>query len=175
MPRLTLATVAALLCLSHGSLLACEPRRQGEERPPEDRPVSVSDQDSLREFEEALRPCIARARETYPAARERFSEGLPPGHTFYVVARVSDAKGRFEQVFVRVDALEGRVAEGVIASEIQLVEGFAHGDRISVGEDDVLDWLISRPDGGEEGNLLGKYLDRLQDGIAGPVCDPDAI
>ncbi len=29
----------------------------------------------------------------------------------------------------------------------------------SFNEDELLDWLISKPDGSEEGNVVGKFLD----------------
>ena len=32
---------------------------------------------------------------------------------------------------------------------------------IEFNEKDILDWLIAKPDGSEEGNFIGKFLDTL--------------
>lgn len=39
------------------------------------------------------------------------------------------------------------------------LRGFKKGDKLKVEEKDVLDWTISKPDGTEEGNVIGKFLD----------------
>jgi hypothetical protein len=72
---------------------------------------------------------------------------------------VADAKS-VEQIFVRVDRIDdnGRI-HGRIASDIVAVSGYRRNDPIEVGDDDLIDWLIARPDGSEEGNLVGKFLD----------------
>jgi hypothetical protein len=43
-----------------------------------------------------------------------------------------------------------------------------HSSRqsITVPESEVLDWTIARPDGSEEGNFIGKYLDSHRSGTA---------
>jgi hypothetical protein len=33
------------------------------------------------------------------------------------------------------------------------------GDPYKLSERDLTDWLISKPDGSEEGNVVGKFLD----------------
>jgi hypothetical protein len=42
------------------------------------------------------------------------------------------------------------------------VQGFHKGQHITVKESEILDWCISNPDGSEDGNLIGKYIDSLQ-------------
>jgi len=44
------------------------------------------------------------------------------------------------------------------------VTGYKHGDTYSFPEADLLDWTISKPDGTEEGNFVGKFLDTYQPG-----------
>jgi hypothetical protein len=40
-----------------------------------------------------------------------------------------------------------------------VVKGYRLRNRHAVPERDLLDWLITRPDGTEEGNVVGKFLD----------------
>lgn len=113
----------------------------------------------LAAMDRAQAPFVAQARATYPAARERFLAGLPPRHTFFVVTRLRDARGRQEQVFVAADSIrDGRIA-GRIWSRVGIVEGYRLGQPIDVPEAELLDWMIARPDGSEEGNVVGKFLD----------------
>ena len=37
--------------------------------------------------------------------------------------------------------------------------GSSFGDSYQFSESDLLDWLITHPDGSEEGNFVGKFLD----------------
>jgi hypothetical protein len=65
-------------------------------------------------------------------------------------------------VFVHVEHIVGDVIAGRLASEINLVRRYKRGDHYELKEAELVDWLISKPDGSEEGNLVGKYLDQLQ-------------
>jgi hypothetical protein len=56
------------------------------------------------------------------------------------------------------DVTEQKVT-GVIANDIYLVEGYEMGQVHTFDETELIDWLISKPDGSEEGNLVGKFLD----------------
>lgn len=42
------------------------------------------------------------------------------------------------------------------------VTGYKRGDPHDLPEAEIVDWLISRPDGSEEGNVVGKFLDEWQ-------------
>jgi hypothetical protein len=64
-----------------------------------------------------------------------------------------------EQVFIRVAHIDGDRITGNIASQIQLVVGFRPGQTHSFVDADLVDWLITKPDGSEEGNVVGKFLD----------------
>lgn len=128
---------------------------------PKDKPVNVTG-DEVRQFEEAIRPHVETARKTYPQARERFQKGLPPKHTFFVTTKLRDAAGRFEQVFVAVREIKGGRISGRIWSDITLVSGYKLGDAYTFPESELVDWTISRPDGTEEGNFVGKFLETYQ-------------
>ena len=128
---------------------------------PADRPQSIEEQ-RMAAFEAAIAPYVARAKASYPAAKSRFQQGLPEGHAFFITTRLRDSQGRWEQVFIYVRAIQDRMVIGNIASDIQRVSGYEHGQEHSFDEAEMIDWLISRPDGSEEGNVVGKFLDTYQ-------------
>jgi len=130
---------------------------------PADQPWSVGESDELRALDEELQPLVLEARKTYPSARQRFLRGLEPGYAFYVVVRLHDAEGRAEQVFLAVDRIVNGQIHGRIANELQIVSGYESGSAYTVAETQILDWLITNPDGSEEGNYIGKYLDGRKD------------
>ncbi|MBK6750423.1 MAG: hypothetical protein IPG67_10520 [Acidobacteria bacterium] len=134
---------------------------------PKDKPIDVV-RGETQKFDEAIKPHIETAKRTYPQAKERFLKGLPPKHSFFITTRLRDPKGRFEQVFVAVKDIANGKVKGVIASDIQLVEGFKFGDPYTFQEGELIDWTISKPDGSEDGNFVGKFLDAYQ---AGHVID----
>ena len=125
---------------------------------PKDSLQPVKSED-LKKFDEAIKPYVEKARKTYPDAKERFLVGLPPKHVFFVTARLYDDAGRWEQVFIEVKEIKDGVIKGLIANEIETVSGFKMADPYSLSESEVLDWTVSKPDGTEDGNFVGKFLD----------------
>jgi len=109
-----------------------------------------------------LPPYIDEARRTYPNAKKRYLNGLPPGHEFSVVTNLRDGKGTVEQVFVRVTSIRGGLISGEIASSIHAVSGYRIGDPYRFSDRELIDWVISRPDGSGEGNVVGNFLDKWQ-------------
>ena len=126
---------------------------------PKDDPKHASGAEAVRKFEEAIKPHVEKARKTYPDAKKRFLKGLPPKHTFFVTARIHDDRGAFEQVFVAVREIKDGRIKGLIWSDIQTVTKYKKGDEYSLPESEIFDWLITKPDGSEEGNFVGKFLD----------------
>jgi uncharacterized protein YegJ (DUF2314 family) len=115
-------------------------------------------------YQKAIAPYVAKARATYPAAKKRFLAGLPPKYTFYVWTRLYQeaAKGqrpRVEDVFIEVHTITGGKVFGVIANTPDLVTNYKQRQRVQFPESEVLNWVIVRPDGSEEGNYVGKFLD----------------
>lgn len=125
---------------------------------PPDKPMHVSSTDQLRRLEEAIKPLIEEARKTLPAAKAKYLKGLPPAHRFFVTTKLHDGANHSEQVFVFVDGWNGTTISGTLGNQVKL-HGFKEGDKLKIDEKDVLDWTISRPDGTEEGNLIGKFID----------------
>ena len=129
---------------------------------PADRPFGPREWCQWNAAVRAMEPYVARAKSTYPAAKERFLRGLPPHHTFFVTTRLKDSAGRIEQVFVAVDTIQNARIKGRIWSDIERAAGFHRGQRYELPERDIIDWMIARPDGTEEGNVVGKFLDEYR-------------
>jgi uncharacterized protein YegJ (DUF2314 family) len=147
-------------------LIACPLLGQAQQprpspTPPPDRPSEISAEE-IKQFEESLKPYIEKARQTYPDARKRYLAGLPRGQWFSVTTKIYDERGRFEGVFIEVKEIKDGVIRGVIANDIKVVTKYKLGDAYTFAEKDLLDWTISHPDGTEEGNFVGKYIESLQ-------------
>jgi hypothetical protein len=128
---------------------------------PKDKPKGARAEE-ISSFEEAIKPYIEMAKKSYPEAKERFRKGLPPKHTFFITTRLHDAQGRLEQVFIAVREISDAKITGLIWSDINLVAGYRKGDSYTFPETELIDWTISKPDGTEEGNFVGKFLDTYQ-------------
>lgn len=128
---------------------------------PKDQPVSAMGA-KVDEIKAAMAPHIQEARRTYPDAKQRYLAGLPQGHVFFVVATLRDPDGAEEQVFVGVSGIKDGKVSGRIASDILGLRSYKRGDAYAVDEAKLIDWVISRPDGSEEGNFVGKFLDDWQ-------------
>jgi hypothetical protein len=130
-----------------------------------DKPFLVAG-DEVTRYEASIKPYSEKARSTYPDAKRRFLAGLPKGNTFYVTALIvdtpdQDGSRRFEQVFIAVRAIRDERIYGYIASELNHVREFKSGAPYDLPESELRDWTIVRPDGTEEGNYVGKFLDTL--------------
>jgi hypothetical protein len=166
--------LVALMVGASGAALSQQPKQDIYVAPnaPKDKPVDVG-ASQVQQFEAAIKPYIEKARSTYPQARARFLNGLPPKHTFFVTTRIRDAAKRFEQVFVAVREIKEGTITGVLASEIHVVSGYSAGDVLTFPESELIDWTISKPDGTEEGNFVGNFLDTYQP-AAQPTAEPIA-
>jgi len=129
---------------------------------PTDQPVNFKDSVQIANFTKLIKPYTEKALKTLPGAKKKFLKGLPSGEAFFLTTRIYDNKNHFEQIFVRVINWNDELVQGSIANEISLVEGYEFGQIIKFPESDIIDWLITKPNGGEEGNFVGKYLDSLQ-------------
>ena len=114
-------------------------------------------------MDRAIAPYVAQARASYPEARARYLAGLPPRHSFFVTVDLRDSRGNVERVFLLVDRIDTGVIHGRIWNILQLVQGFTYRQAYSIPEAEVLDWTITKPDGTEEGNFVGNYLDSLHE------------
>lgn len=125
---------------------------------PKDRPVPISNDGDMTEIERAVAPYVEQARNTYPQAKRRYLAGLPRGYHFSVVTMLHSPE-RVEVVFVAVTRINGNRVTGRIDSNILSVAGYKAGDVYTFSEAELVDWVIVGPDGKEEGNVVGKFLD----------------
>lgn len=149
--RLALSCILALLATA---ALAATPVLA--RNAPKDKPARIQSTDP---FEKAIAPYVAQARATYPQARERFLAGLPKGQLFFLTTRIKDRKGNVAQTFIEVKAIQNGIVTGRISNDLIVVEGFRQGDTYAFPEREMIDWTIVKPDGSEEGNFVGKFLD----------------
>jgi uncharacterized protein YegJ (DUF2314 family) len=136
---------------------AAEPPRAGSNAS-KDEPVQASTSVERENLEREIAPYVERARKSYPDAKKRYLAGLPRGHRFSVVTKLH-SPGHEEAVFVTVTGIKGDQVTGHIDSEVRGVAGYKAGDSYTLPERDIVDWVIVKPDGSEEGNLVGKFLD----------------
>jgi len=129
---------------------------------PTDRPHSINNEKQLREFDILIKPYVSKALKTLPKAKSRFLKGLNKGEAFFLTTRIYDYEGNFEQIFVRVISWNNNLIKGTIANRLNRVKGFKYGQLIEFPEKAVLDWLITKANGKEEGNFVGKFLDTLR-------------
>jgi hypothetical protein len=118
-----------------------------------------------------IQPYVQMARRTYPEAKARFLKGLPSSQKFLITIRAYDQQGNFEQIFVEVHRIENGQVKGMVSTSSGNLPGLAPGDRVACPEEEVLDWCILQPDGTQEGNLVGKFLDVVRERIVGLVME----
>ena len=131
---------------------------------PPDKPRWVRGYKQYQAMEQAIAPYVARARATYPAAKKRFLAGLPPNHLFTVWLPFDEndkrtGEYRIEHVFVAVEKISGGKVYGRINNKLLALKTYHYGDRVQFAESRILNWAIVRPDGSEEGNYVGNFLD----------------
>ncbi len=124
---------------------------------PVDKPMKMT-KEQLAEYDKAIRPYIAKARATYPVAKARFLAGLPSGCSLSVRVRLFDPNGLREDSFIGVTRISGNKITGVLGT-VDILKSYKKGQTITVKESQIDNWLILRPDGSEEGNAVGKFLD----------------
>jgi hypothetical protein len=135
---------------------------------PADRIDDTNGKEAIEALLREQAPYIQKARGTYPDAKRRYLAGLPAGQSFFAVTQLRDGRGTSEQIFVAVSGIrDGRIS-GRIASDLVGIKGFKRADPYSFQESELVDWLISHPDGTEEGNVVGKFLDERNASKARP-------
>ena len=158
--------IQVLLAGTIAFLAVADPRvaigQQLSPNAPRDKPVTAYEQCQFNALQFAIAPYVARARASYPEAKKRYLAGLPHGQTFFVTVLLTDSLGRHEQVFIAVDRIVANDIQGRIWSAIYVVHGYHLNQQFSLKDADVMDWLITHPDGSEEGNIVGKFLDTYQ-------------
>ena len=102
------------------------------------------------------------ARATYPAAKKRFIAGLPKGYRFFIQLPLYDPDGTRESCFIFVESIRNGKITGTINSHVDVLSSYKTDQRITFPESHITNWLILRPDGVEEGNYVGTFLDHYK-------------
>lgn len=129
---------------------------------PQDKPIHAQSNDQVQKLEDAVKPYVEKAKQTYPQAKKRFLAGLPPGEKFFITTKIREDSLRFEIVFIAVKQIKNGRISGLIWNDLSVVKKYKNGDEYSFPEKDLMDWTITKPDGSEEGNVVGKFLDSYQ-------------
>jgi len=132
-----------------------------EAKGPPDTPYKMRTLKQRDAYDKAIAPYIARSRATYPEAKKRFLAGLPAGYRFSVRTRLTDPDGAIEDSFLRVETIENGKITGLLGA-VDFVHSYKEGQRITIPESKIDNWVIVRPDGTEEGNYVGKFLDHYK-------------
>jgi hypothetical protein len=103
-------------------------------------------------------PYIEEAKRTYPQAKARFQSGLPAGYSFFVTIDLYE-NNIPENAFMAVRKISDGKVTAVLATKLIRVKSYQYGKLYVFPESEVLDWTITYPDGKEEGNFVGKFLD----------------
>ena len=154
MDHRAISLIALSLLASFSSLVSVAAQNNAAQ----DKPVSVN-AEQRKKFEDAIAPFVKKARETLPEAKKKYQTGLPKDHIFYVTINLYDPAKNCEQVFVRVTSWNAETIHGIIDSKPSIIRNHSKGEKLTCQESEVLDWTISKPDGTEEGNFVGKFLD----------------
>jgi len=137
---------------------------QARSRAPVDQSTATRGKEQVEAYDRAIAPYVAKARASYPSAKKRYLAGLSSGYTFAVWIRLYEnddktRENRHEDVFVVVERINNGMIRGYINNNLDLLTNYKKGQRIEFPESDVKNWLILRPDGSEEGNDVGKFLE----------------
>lgn len=155
-----------IFCVLALVLSACqaEPKNKGTVSPlaanaPVDEPKGFYNET---EYDSLIAPSVRQALSTLPESKKRYLNGLPAGEVFFVSTKLRDPDGNGETVFVEVKQWNEDQIQGIIANELNNLKTYEFQQKITLAEADVIDWTISKPDGSEEGNFVGKFIETLE-------------
>jgi len=103
-----------------------------------------------------------------PRARHilrRKSASLPDSQRvidFSFSSRSAIRTAHVKAVSSSVESIRNGKITGTINSHVDVLSSYKTDQRITFPESDITNWLILRPDGVEEGNYVGKFLDHYK-------------
>ncbi len=127
-----------------------------------DSPLNASSAEKEK-LEKEFAPLIEKARAGLPDVKTRFLNGLYSGEKLYMTVKLYDEEGQYEQVFIRVQNWKGDKLTGTLANVVRILPNYKQGDKVEFAEKEIVDWTIVKPDGSEEGNLIGKFIDKKRE------------
>lgn len=113
---------------------------------------------------DALEKVSKAAIAKMPALREAFNRGLQPGEYILVKAPFTTSANGREWMWVEVMSWQGDQIIGLLKNEPANVPGLHAGQKVSVSQPELFDYIRRYPDGREEGNQTGKLIMQMQSG-----------
>ena len=110
-------------------------------------------------FEAMIAPCIAMTKKALPDVKKNYVGRQLQGDALYVTVRLYDPNGKKEALHLQVATWEGAAIRGKINETPRALKTYHRGQTIEVKETDVLDWTFLKPDGTEDGNLIGRQIE----------------
>lgn len=108
--------------------------------------------------DDAILAASARARDRLPALHDAFAKGLEPGEILMVKAGFAKPDGGQEWMWVEVTSWKGSSINGLLQNDPFEVPDLHAGQKVSVAQREVFDYLLKRGDGTVEGNETGALI-----------------
>jgi hypothetical protein len=118
----------------------------------------TSPKEILEGYDDAIAPYVAKGRATWPGAKKRFLAGLPAGYKLLVRVRLRQGN-KVEESFVEVRSIKSGSITGNVDS-IDILTNYRKGQGITIPEGEIKDWVIQYPNGSQEGNVVGRFLNQ---------------
>jgi uncharacterized protein YegJ (DUF2314 family) len=109
--------------------------------------------------DEAILAASARARERLPALHDAFVRGLAPGEILMVKAGFAKPDGAKEWMWIEVTSWKGTTINGLLQNDPFEVPDLHAGQKVTVAQRDVFDYLLKRRDGTVEGNETSALIE----------------
>lgn len=112
---------------------------------------------------DAIRAASERARARLPELKRLFTAGLRPGELIMLKAPFAiPGEARQEWMWVEVGRWGNGVIDGLLKNEPANIPDLHAGQRVSIKEADVFDFIRQHPDGKREGNETGELIMKMQ-------------
>lgn len=118
----------------------------------------VESVENIRGDDERMEIAHRRALAELPVARKRFLDGLPVGAKLYVKHGFLVHEDEHEYMWILVNSWNGSQIDGQLSNNPRHRLDLSVGQAVGISEEDVFDWMISYPDGREEGNYTTRVL-----------------
>lgn len=101
------------------------------------------------------------AKAELPTLRRAFNEGLEPGEYILLKAPFATPDGGQEWMWVEVFRWQGKEIKGLLMNEPFDILGLHAGQKVTVNQQDIFDYIRKLPDGTQVGNETGKIIQRM--------------
>jgi uncharacterized protein YegJ (DUF2314 family) len=103
-----------------------------------------------------------RARRKALALKPRYAKTPPLNERLSVKAPFKTKDGGNEWMWVEVVRWEGSTIKGILQNDPYEVPNLKAGARVDVDEKTIFDYILSKPDGTQEGNETGALIEKSQ-------------